>query len=323
LAEISQEEVDAAVTAGVLDRGVAESLRSFVEQRQRSSVPDEEQFRLLTSFNDIFVALAAVLALFAVAALGSVVAVPLSGLLLMGASWLLSVEFTAKRRMALPSIVLAIGFIVGGAITVGAEEVRMLAAIIAAAVHWWRFRVPITPAAGFSALAFVIFSLDRDFSSGLAFVLGLAGFAWAMWWDRSDLERRTRRSDVAFWLHLVSSGLVVHPLFLATGLIELGGSAQAAVGVIALYGLLTLLALAIDRRAMLVAALFYLLWATGKLVAEVAEPATFIPAAALVTGGGLLLLSAFWSRARAAFIGRFPDSWRRTLPPTAPTSLPA
>jgi hypothetical protein len=199
----------------------------------------------------------------------------------------------------------------------------MLAAIIAAAVHWWRFRVPITPAAGFSALAFVIFSLDRDFSSGLAFVLGLAGFAWAMWWDRSDLERRTRRSDVAFWLHLVSSGFVVHPLFISTGLFEFRGSAQAAVGVIALYGLLTLHALAIDRRAMLVAALFYLLWATGKLVAEVAEPATFIPAAALVTGGGLLLLSAFWSRARAAFIGRFPDSWRRMLPPTAPTSRPA
>jgi uncharacterized membrane protein YhaH (DUF805 family) len=314
LPEISNEEVSAAVAAGAIDQSAAESLRAFVEQRQNSALPDEEQFRLITSFNDIFVAVAAVLALSAVAALGASIAEPLGGLALAAAAFALSFEFTLKRRMALPSIVLALGFLGGVVITFRGEVVGVLLAVPAAALHWRRFKVPITPAAGFAALAAL---LGADGNGVPVLLLGLVGFAWAMWWDQSDRERRTRRSDVAFWLHLLSAGLVVHPLFRLTGLFDPDSGAGSAVTVIALYAGLTLLALAIDRRAMLVAALFYLIWAAGSLFTELGEPGVYVPLTGLVTGGGLLLLSAFWGRARSSFVRRLPREWQRLLPPPA------
>lgn len=312
---ITEDEVGAAVAAGAIDQSTADSLRAFVEQRQESSLPDEEQFRLVSSFNDIFVAVAAVLALFAVAAIGSSQASPLGGVMLAGAAFVLAFEFTAKRRMALPSIVLAIGFLIGVAMTFGGEEAGLLLAIAAAAVHWFVFRVPIVPAAGIALFALFLAEMASGNFGMLSLVVGLGAFAWAMWWDRSDRERRTRRSDVAFWLHLLAAGMVVHPLFLSTGLFDPGGDAGKALAVIAVYALLTLLALAIDRRAVLVAALFYLAYAAGTLLAKVGTGGSMIPIAAFVTGGGLLLLSAFWSRVRAGLVGRMPDEWQRQLPP--------
>jgi hypothetical protein len=316
---ITEEEVGAAVAAGAIDQNTADSLRAFVERRQESSVPDEEQFRLISSFNDIFVAVAAVLALSAVAALGASLAGPLGGIALAGCAFLLGFEFTSKRRMALPSIVLAIGFLIGVATTFGGEEAGVLFAIGGAVLHWFVFRVPIVPAAGVALFSMLLVGIADDFSSvaPLAILLGLGAFAWAMWWDRSDLERRTRRSDVAFWLHLLAAGMVVHPLFLSTGLFDVGGDAGKAVAVIAVYALLTLLALAIDRRAVLVAALFYLAYAAGTLLAKVGTGGSMIPMAAFVTGGGLLLLSAFWSRVRRALVGRLPADWQRQLPPVS------
>ena len=65
----SQQELDDAVASGALTPEAANALRAYVEG-QRSAIPDEEQFRLLTGFNDIFVSIAAVILLFAVAWIG-------------------------------------------------------------------------------------------------------------------------------------------------------------------------------------------------------------------------------------------------------------
>jgi hypothetical protein len=182
-------------------------------------------------------------------------------------------------------------------------------------VHWFVFRVPIVPACGGALAALLFGGVARDNVGTLSMILGLGAFGWAMVWDRSDRDRRTRRSDVAFWLHLLAAGMVVHPLFLSTGLFDPGGDAGKALAVIAVYALLTLLALAIDRRAVLVAALFYLAYAAGTLLAKVGTGGSMIPMAAFVTGGGLLLLSAFWSSVRRALVGQLPAEWQRQLPP--------
>ena len=47
----------------------------------------------------------------------------------------------------------------------------------------------------------------------LVFVAGLGVFAFAMRWDMTDPQRETRRSDVAFWLHLLAAPMIAHPLF--------------------------------------------------------------------------------------------------------------
>src|SRR3546814_4796732 len=75
--------------------------------------------------------------------------------------------------------------------------------------------VPITVAAVTAALAATAVALilsltgvPRDSQTlvmALVLVTGLGVFALAMWWDRSDRVRQTRRSDVAFWLHLLAA----------------------------------------------------------------------------------------------------------------------
>src|SRR3546814_13051814 len=87
--------------------------------------------------------------------------------------------------------------------------------------------VPITVAAGTAALAATAVALilsltgvPRDSQTlvmALVLVAGLGVFALAMWWDRSDRVRQTRRSDVAFRLHLLAAPQLAHPIFFLPG----------------------------------------------------------------------------------------------------------
>src|SRR3954470_3410874 len=120
----SDSDLEAAVAAGALTPEAAASLRNYVAGRASSPAVDEEHFRLITGFNDIFVAVAAAILLFALGYIGHAIGPriegdgpsPVSGLLVAGAAWGLAEFFTRKRRMALPSILLLLAF-VGGVVT--------------------------------------------------------------------------------------------------------------------------------------------------------------------------------------------------------------
>ncbi|MDB5672600.1 MAG: hypothetical protein JWO25_3559, partial [Alphaproteobacteria bacterium] len=59
----SDSDLEAAVAAGVLSPEAAAALRNYNEARSFSPAVDEEHFRLITGFNDIFVAIATALLL--------------------------------------------------------------------------------------------------------------------------------------------------------------------------------------------------------------------------------------------------------------------
>jgi hypothetical protein len=145
-------------------------------------------------------------------------------------------------------------------------------------------------------------------------VLGLFTFLLAMRWDASDPRRETRRSDVAFWLHLLAAPLIVHPIFSLLGLTEGAASTLDAVAVVLLYVALGLVALAIDRRALLVSALAYVLFALNSLFETYGVVELSVALTALVIGSALLLLSAFWANARRAVVAPLPDGLRGRLP---------
>jgi hypothetical protein len=194
----------------------------------------------------------------------------------------------------------------------------------AAWLHWRRFRVPITVAAGAAAgvgvglgLLAVMLGRTEGLSETLlvfALLLGIGVFLFAMWWDSSDPTRQTRRSDVAFWLHLLAAPLIVHPIFSLLGLTEGTASTGEAVIVLLVYALLGLVALAIDRRALLVSALAYVLYALNSLFDEYGAVELSLAFTALVIGSGLLLLSAFWHTARRKVVGTLPVNLRAKLP---------
>ena len=197
----------------------------------------------------------------------------------------------------------------------------------AAWLHWRTFHVPITIAAGAASVAAIAVGLllallgsgadqAKNLILGFVLLLGIGTFLFAMWWDSSDRARLTRRSDVAFWLHLLAAPMIVHPIFtllgLTTGHITIG----EGLAVVLLYIALGTAALAVDRRALLVSALAYVLFALNELFRQFGAVELNVALTALVIGSALLLLSAFWHQARAAVVRPLPDALRDRLPVT-------
>jgi len=84
--------------------------------------------------------------------------------------------------------------------------------------------------------------------------------------------------------------------------------------VILLYIAMGITALAIDRRALLVSALAYVLYALNELFRQFGAVELNVALTALVIGSALLLLSAFWHQARAMVVQPLPDSLKAKLP---------
>ena len=341
---IDERDLDAAVAAGIVDAATRERLVQFARDHRRGAAgPDEEQFRLLTGFNDIFVSIAVGLVLVAVGSLAGEVLPALGAAMVAIASWGLAEYFTRTRRMALPSIVLLLAFVgavfmtaiivLTGAMQVGlGGSGQMSPAIVAAAAiaalaayaHWRRFMVPITVAAGAGALSIVAIAGAALMTAGNgALVLaataaaGVAVFVLAMWFDSRDRARVTRRTDVAFWLHLLGAPLIIHPVFSLAGLLDRTPAPGAAAMVIIVYIGLTLVALAIDRRALLVSALGYVIYAIQMLIGRGEALTASFGITALVIGLFLVLLSAAWRPIRARVLGYLPDSVQNRLPVAA------
>ena len=154
----------------------------------------------------------------------------------------------------------------------------------------------------------------EDIILGFVLALGVGVFLFAMRWDSSDPARVTRRSDVAFWLHLLAAPMIVHPVFTLLGLNDGTATIGEGLVVIALYVALGITALAIDRRALLVSALAYVLYALSELFKQVGAVELNIALTALVIGSALLLLSAFWHQARSVIVRQLPETLRAKLP---------
>jgi hypothetical protein len=359
----SQQEIDDAVASGVITAEAADALRAHIARQRSTAIPDEEQFRLLTGFNDIFVSIAAAILLFAVGWIGQSIGQAtglfisdhgetgpsfLAPFAVAGTAWSLALFFTARRRMALPSILLLLAF-VGGVFATAAfllvqiigpdrfnDQGDVLAATVggvsaaiaagAAWLHWRNFHVPITIAAGAAAVAGLFLAIvvgivqpgdseaAKNLILGFVLLLGIAVFLFAMWWDSSDRARVTRRSDVAFWLHLLAAPMIAHPVFALLGLSN--GSVGTGEGllVVGLYILFGLTALAVDRRALLVSALAYVLYALTELFKQFGAVELNVALTALVIGSALLLLSAYWHQARRMIVTRLPMNLQARLP---------
>lgn len=321
----SDEELDAAVAAGVLSADAAAALRAHVAARRHTAMRDEENFRLITGFNDVFVVIAVGLLLAALGGLGAAVAPGAGPLAIALAAWGLAEYFTRLRRLALPAIVLLLAFVggvfgAGLAVLDGSDAAPVVAsalAALAAWLHWRRFRVPITVAAGAAAgVALAVFTIQwllpggADWLALLLFCAGVVVFACALRWDASDRRRQTRRSDVAFWLHLLAAPLLVHPLF--ANVSEFGhapGIAQMAL-VLAAYVAIGVVSLAINRRALMVSALGYVLYAFTALLKDSGVVDLGFAVTALVIGSALLLLSAFWHPCRERVLRWLPSAQR-------------
>jgi hypothetical protein len=238
------------------------------------------------------------------------------------------VDFTALQANPL-GIVAMRGDI--GWLSLGAAA----ALIVAAVIYFWRFGVPVLAAIialSLTALGFVqivLFLYDGVTAGAVAvpsidqipgvirdalylpLIAGLIIFGVAVALDLHDRERRTLWSDCAFWLHLVSAPLLVHPLFImATGQDVAFGKIEAGQSAIVMLTLLIVMfvyvALAIDRRSLLVPTLGYF-GSIGiyALVSRTAATTGLPPFALILLGVGavIILFGTAWHTIRRLLIG--------------------
>jgi hypothetical protein len=351
--------IDAAALGLAVERGIISSqqaaqLAALAGEGVVGRVqgPDDEQLRLVSGFGDIFVTLGLALFLGSIAYFvhqaGGALAASAA---LAAVSWALAEFFTLRRRMALPSIALLATFAgsafmalstLFGATTrsyqpgqgwlinslglnLGDAGYIALASLVTAAlvaIHFARFRVPISVAAGTAALAgavlavlFAIMPALVAYLNPLLLICGILVFALAMRFDAVDPRRQTRRADIAFWLHLLAAPLIVHPLVAPFVAGDHALDLQSAGLVLVLFLALGLVAVIVDRRAMLVSGLAYAGVAVGTIVSQSGlEVDRIVPATLLVLGGFVLLLSAGWQPLRKLCLRLLPTALARRLP---------
>lgn len=245
--------------------------------------------------------------------------------------WLLSEYFVRRRRMVAPAIALSILFAGNAAIALTAYFAQpfMVAqqdyaslplpfaiGTLGLLIYWLRFRVPFAMAmiaVGLFIVAILmaattsgtpsspadLFLLSADGPFALiTLLLGVAVFAVAMMFDMSDPHRVTRRAANGFWLHVVAAPALVNTVALSL-LDQASPSANAILA--AILAVFALIAIIIDRRSFLIAAVGYIV-ALAATVFD-GDGAAFT---VLILGLVLLLLGAFWERIRARLLSLVP-----------------
>ncbi|MBB6410130.1 hypothetical protein [Mesorhizobium sangaii] len=382
---ISAETLDKAVAAGLISQITRDQLEVMEravalapEARRADDEGDEENLRLVGGGNDLFVTVGTVLLsagfFFVLTTLLPGQTFWIAGILAVFA-WGLAEIVTRQHRMKLSSSVLAVIFMAATLVVLALQveasfgirkpetiwqllALRQTASragylflgggIIAAAIYFWRFRVPIIAgviAIAFTLLAFLqtaIILYDSVTTGAIApprledvpellraalympLICGLIVFATGVAFDIYDRDRRKIWSDCAFWLHVVSAPMLVHPLFImATGQNVVFGHIAPDANATIMLTILILgflyVALAIDRRSLLVPTLAYFGSLGIYYLVNSASDSTGIPPFALilvVVGALIILFGAGWQRIRRIVVKpTLPAAVIRRLPP--------
>jgi hypothetical protein len=355
---LDDDDLDAAVGAGIVTQAQADALRTFAVQRRTVGVAeraDEERFRFMRGFNDFFFAIGVVLFGVGLALFAGMNAQPIVYGLAAVVMWGLAELLVGRMRLVLPGIVL-VGFFgifvvlavpTGNLIAqsevwqstpgnnlllalfaqgnVGRVAINAAVVSLAAAGFYARFRFPfaLLVVAGGAVIAFelaVSHFLFNDSSAARSLILllcGLVVFGFAMRFDLSDRIRATRRSDCAFWLHVLAAPLLVHSL---VGLVSNNTPENfAAIMIVVIALLLTVVALMIDRRALLVSALVYVGSAIAFALSSASVDTVFILISTLVILGAMVLaLGVGWAPLRRRVVSVLSSSMANRLPPVVP-----
>ncbi|MGL4310874.1 MAG: hypothetical protein ACRCSU_10335 [Paracoccaceae bacterium] len=316
---------------------------------------EDEPFEFFKGFSEIFVSVGLIILMAGVAGLLSLFTGPFILIALpaivAAIAWWWATYFTLKRRMNLPSMVLATAFGLGvfiSALTIlgqmDASPRTVLvgsaaAAMIGMAIWYRKFRLPFAMfilglfaltaiyavTASFAALqGFETFSLTAgifDLRNSPQFALatlafGIAAFAAGMWFDTRDPYRLGRHAATGFWLHLMAAPALVNTVALT--LFNIGGNVGMATMAVSL-AVIALLALVIDRRSFLTAGIVYIALVIAWIIqgSGTGEFSQWV-AIILVLGGTITALGTWWVPLRASIMRALPAfPGKSSLPPYA------
>ena len=162
---------------------------------------------------------------------------------------------------------------------------------------------------GYSAL----FDLGKSPAFATAtLIFGIGAFVVGMWFDMRDPHRLGRYSATAFWCHLLAAPALVNTV--AVTLMNGGGTGLLAIALV----LITILALVIDRRSFLTAAIAYIAIVIAWLMGEGSGTSWIF--VLLVLGGFITAIGTWWVQLRAKVMSVLPDfPGKSRLPPYGST----
>ena len=262
-------------------------------------------------------------------------------------SLVLAEIFVRRQRLALPAFTLTATFMIGsfylasrlldGAPPETRTPLLLAIGFAALALFYWRYRVPVALACLIASGIGALFTLTLTAIAGdgdymqidprlvgvVSLGFALLSFAIAMRFDTLDPGRVTRRSDVAFWLHLVTAPALLFSLllliFASSGLWELHGTANAVITIVIVAGMM-LVGILIDRRAFVTSglislgvAVYYMLVHEGGLGERF--QATALALSLVVVGLVVLSLGSCWRALRGLIVPRLPLAIQAKLPP--------
>ena len=331
---------------------------------------EQEQLRLVSGYNDIFVGIACIITFVSLTTL--LEAKYLDQIIVIGSAFGLAWYFVRRQRMRLTGIVIAIAvaisglvlgiefFIIGSVISTPLPGIETFPADIdASVVHFpivlpfvialllsaafsfgfWRFAVvPFAHAVGIAAVLLTVlvvvvgtqielpevnvpgseinenltvepyaqYDILRSIPTLITiFICGCFAEAYAIWWDVRDPKRQSVATDTAFWTHVVAAPFLIQPLFWWAQLLAWNPTTEVIFG-FSLFFLLLLFALVINRRALLIGAMVWVL----AMLFTIADMAV----AGLTMGVMLLLIAAVWNKTRQLIEPILPEFVQRSFP---------
>lgn len=308
---------------------------------------ESEQPRFVRGFHDILITIGVIVALVGLWGIGSLFAV-------FPAIVILAEILIRRQRLALPAVVLTVAlahwtgvfamlvidwgpeFYDG--LMIGLVALPIWATVLAA--FYWRYRVPLALAATLVSLAllavdivlllmtkatgsFYIF-FEYPGLSACVFLIGALGlFTAAMSYDIADPTRKSRQSDVAFWLHLAAAPALLYAMlsfiFLRNVTGEWWGDATSpgdAAAVLAIVVLFMMIGLIIDRRAFVTSGLLSLGLAIWTILQRGGvDFSDYFSVTVLAVGVVVLLIGIFWQVLRRAIVSVLPVTITSRLHP--------
>ncbi len=313
---IKPEILQRAASQGLITPEQAGPLLEFINRHQDADLPagqDEEQLKFVRNFGDIFITIGVAFVAMSIAtmhlenwqwwlAAGCFVAL---------AEWLVR-----QRRLALPGMAILLSIMYFVAQGAGLPDIDLFAdpysstpslLLLAgcAGAFYWRYGMPFSllPMA-LCLVTIALIGLGEELleHQWLFTLTGLVVFTVAMTFDSKDRQRQLRWSDCGFWLHLLASPLIVHGIM--TTLIFSDTPLLNALGneilLISFFIVFMLIALLVDRRAMLVSSSSYGIYAMFILLENSTVSAENLPLIVFI-GFGLFIIffGTFWYRLRS------------------------
>ena len=341
---MNEDQIKAALEAGIITQPQAASMRALSQQTravpegERAVIGNEDDMRFVRSFSDVFIAIGIGLFALGLWGVGGLLGGGINYLLAAAVTALMAAYFGKKKRQHLPTLITALAFLLfmhkGLGALIGTGGIAAAALTLIAMLGYYAFiRLPFCIALIAISLVFLFFAVAEQFMPGvvsgnrswLFVIAGLATLAAAIGYDMRDLHRTTRFADNAFWLHFTAAPLIVHGLAfkaaaakteLKFGLLPLPDvDSGDAVFLLLIVAALGILALALNRRALLVSSLGYAAFAIVFLFSSSGVGfGTSIIFALLLLGAAVMFLGTGWHGARNVLIKALPK-WKIFPPP--------